>query len=78
MTYPTEENPLILRKTEKEEIRVYTSTYKGKTRAHMRKYWLDPKEDAWKPSREGIALSAGELPEALKALQAIHIAGVLN
>jgi hypothetical protein len=78
MTYPTEENPLILRKTEKEEIRVYTSTYKGKTRAHMRKYWLDAKEDTWKPSREGVSLSAEELPEALKALQAIHTAGVLN
>ncbi len=77
MTYPTEETPLILRKTEKEEIRVYISTYKGKTCAHVRKYWLDLKEDTWKPSREGVALTE-ELPEALKALQAIQIAGVLN
>ncbi|MGA7954087.1 MAG: hypothetical protein WCA07_11275 [Gloeobacterales cyanobacterium] len=42
----------------------------------MRKYWLGPKEDTWKPSREGFALSAEELPEALKALQAIQMAGV--
>jgi Transcriptional Coactivator p15 (PC4) len=78
MTYPTEENPLILHKTEKEEIRVYISTYKGKTRAHVRKYWLDLKEDTWKPSREGVALGVEELSEALKALQAIQVAGVLN
>ena len=44
----------------------------------MRKYWLDPKQDTWKLSREGIALSPEELPEALKALHAIQIAGVLN
>jgi hypothetical protein len=42
----------------------------------MRKYWLVPNEDTWKLSREGFALSAEELPEALKPLHTIQIAGV--
>jgi hypothetical protein len=44
----------------------------------MRKYWLDLKEDTWKPSRGGVALSAEELSDALKALQSTQIAGVLD
>lgn len=78
MSYPTEENPLVLRKTDKDEIRVYASTYKGKTRVHLRKFWFDPKEEALKPSREGVALNREELVEALKALDAIQKAEVLS
>jgi hypothetical protein len=77
MTYPKEDQPLVLRKSETEEIRLYTSTYKGKTRAHIRKFWLDTKEDAWKPSREGVALTAEEARQTVEALKAILEAGVL-
>jgi hypothetical protein len=78
MTYPSEDQPLVLRKADTEELRLYASTYKGKTRVHIRKFWLDAREDAWKPSREGVSLTADEVPQAVEALNAILSSGALS
>ncbi len=78
MTHPTEEQPLILRATDREQVRVYASTYRGKTKLHLRKFWLDPKEEAWKPSREGIALSKEELDQLMPVFQVALEGNVLS
>jgi len=78
MDHPTETAPLILRATEREQVRLYLSTYRGKTRLHLRKFWLDAKDDTWKPSREGVALSQEELTTILPVLQGVQQGAVLS
>jgi len=78
MTLPSEETPLILRATEREQVRLYPSSYRGKTRLHLRKFWLDAKDNTWKPSREGIALTQAELVVLMPVLQEIQRGGILT
>ncbi|WP_287127656.1 transcriptional coactivator p15/PC4 family protein [Candidatus Cyanaurora vandensis] len=78
MTHPTETAPLILRESAREQIRLYVSAYRGKTRLHLRTFWWDSKEETWKPSREGISLSQAELAALLPVLQGVQQEGVLS
>ncbi len=78
MSHPTEESPLVLREARGEQIRLYVSAYKGKTRLHLRKFWLDEKDEVWKPSREGVSLNQEELTALLPMLQTIQGSQVLS
>jgi Transcriptional Coactivator p15 (PC4) len=78
MTYPTDDTPLILREARGEQLRMYVSIYKGKSRLHLRKFWFDEKDALWKPSKEGVSLNQEELTVLLPMLQEVKGVNVLS
>ena len=55
-----------------EEVRVSIEQFKGRQLLSIRVWWhIDPL-DEWKPSKKGLAMSVGKLPELIDALEKVR------
>lgn len=58
---------LVLPKSEREEIRVSVTEYKGETRIDIRT-WYESRGGECKPGRAGLSIAPEQLPAIIKAL----------
>ena len=68
----TQENKLVseIQKNDIEVVRVSLTKYKGKDFFDLRLYYRDD-EGEWKPTKKGLCLAIGLLPELKKAIKAL-------
>lgn len=51
-------------------IHVYSQTYHGKTKVHVRRFWCPPDTIEWKPTKVGFALDEEAFREVMAGLMA--------
>jgi hypothetical protein len=65
----SEQKPDVIAKNARERINVYAAEFAGHPLIHVRTYYHDADDGAWKPTPKGVAISPDSIPRLIEALE---------
>jgi len=67
----SDENAIIIKRTDTEELRVAPREYKGRKYIDIRVFFLPENDNEMKPTKKGVTIYQNELPKLSNALKNI-------